>query len=194
MPSQTFFNLSKEKQDKLIECAMREFCKRPFDEVSINKIITDASISRGSFYMYFLDKEDLFQYLLENHRQKMGDVIRNSFSINQGDFRKSFIDIFDSLVDWFINYKDLEFFKNTYIYMNSRTEKYIKPHNLFLEIKPYIDIKKLKNVDLELLFDMFMENLISSIIKVIMNNDEFNMDEYIKRVDLICYGIYKEVN
>lgn len=194
MPSQTFFNLPKEKQDKLIECAMKEFCKKPFDEVSINKIITDASISRGSFYMYFSDKEDLFQYLLESHRQKMGDVIKKSFCVNSGDLRDSFISVFDSIIDWFINYKDLEFFKNTYMYMNSKTEKYVRPHNLFLEIKPYINTEKLKNVDLELLFDVFMQNLISSIIKVIIDNDEFSKDEYIKRVDLICYGIYKEVN
>lgn len=194
MPSQTFFNLSKEKQDKLINCAMKEFSKRSFNKVSINKIINDASISRGSFYMYFSDKDDLFEYLLLNHRQKLGDVIKRNFCINCGDFRQSFIGIFDSVVDWFINYEDLDFFKNTYIYMNSRTEKYIRPHNLFMEIRQYIDTDKLKDLDLKLLFDMFMQNLISSIVKVIIDDGKFNRDEYIKRIDLICYGIYKEVN
>jgi len=193
MPSQTFLNLPKEKQNKLISCAMKEFSKRSFNEVSINKIITDASISRGSFYMYFSDKEDLFEYLLESHRQKLGDVIKKNFCINSGDLRESFIGIFDSVVDWFINYEDLDFFKNTYMYMNSKTEKYIRPHNLFVEIRQYINTDKLKNVDLELLFDMFMQNLISSIVKVIIDNGRFNRDEYIKRIDLICYGIYREV-
>lgn len=194
MPSQTYLNLPKEKQDKFISCAMKEFSKRSFDEVSINKIISDASISRGSFYMYFSDKEDLFEYLLENHRQKLGEVIIKNFCINSGDLRESFIGIFDTILDWFTNYEDLDFFKNTYMYMNSKTEKYIKPHNLFFEIKQYINTDNLKENDLELLFDMFMQNLISSIVKVIMDNGRFSRNEYVKRIDLMCYGIYKEVN
>ena len=64
MPSSTFLNLPAEKQEKLLEAATREFTRRPFNEASINQIIKDAGIPRGSFYMYFTDKEDLFRYLV----------------------------------------------------------------------------------------------------------------------------------
>ena len=54
-------NLPAEKQEKLLEAATREFSHRPFNEASINQIIKEAGIPRGSFYMYFQDKEDLFR-------------------------------------------------------------------------------------------------------------------------------------
>ena len=45
------------------EAAIREFSRVPLDKVSINKIVKYADISRGSFYTYFQDKEDVFQYI-----------------------------------------------------------------------------------------------------------------------------------
>ena len=38
---------------------MHELMRVPFSEISINKIIHEANISRGSFYQYFNDKYDL---------------------------------------------------------------------------------------------------------------------------------------
>lgn len=75
MPSDTFFRLPKEKQDRLIEAAWEEFTKVPYMDASINKIVLRARIPRGSFYQYFTDKEDLFLYLLEGVRD---DVIKRT--------------------------------------------------------------------------------------------------------------------
>lgn len=60
LPSSTFLNLAPEKQEKLLSAAVREFTERPYNEASINRIVREAGIPRGSFYMYFRDKEDLF--------------------------------------------------------------------------------------------------------------------------------------
>ena len=68
MPSATFFNLSEEKKKKLINAATHEFSIHILEEVSINQIIKNASIARGSFYMYFKDKNDLYKYLLKLHQ------------------------------------------------------------------------------------------------------------------------------
>ena len=64
MPTSTFFNLRPEKQERLLTAAAREFAAQPFHEASINSMIRAAGIPRGSFYMYFRDKEELFQYLV----------------------------------------------------------------------------------------------------------------------------------
>ena len=39
MPSKTFFNLDKDKQNKLIEISLKEFASYKYPDVSINKII-----------------------------------------------------------------------------------------------------------------------------------------------------------
>lgn len=65
MPKQTFYNLSTEKQKKIIKSARKEFSRVPLAEASIQNIVQDADIARGSFYQYFEDKEDLFEYIVE---------------------------------------------------------------------------------------------------------------------------------
>lgn len=64
MPSERFYRLSEEKQSLIWKASMKEFASEPYEKVSINKIIRNAGISRGSFYTYFEDKRDLLSFLL----------------------------------------------------------------------------------------------------------------------------------
>lgn len=64
MPTSTFFNLNQEKRERIITASQNEFARVPYDEVLIKNIIDEAKIPRGSFYQYFIDKEDLFTFLL----------------------------------------------------------------------------------------------------------------------------------
>ena len=53
MPSQTFQNLSEEKKQRIFGAIYSELLRVPFPEMSINQIIKNAGIPRGSFYQYF---------------------------------------------------------------------------------------------------------------------------------------------
>lgn len=48
-----------EKRERLLLAAEEEFARVPYAEASINRMIRAAGIPRGSFYMYFRDKEEL---------------------------------------------------------------------------------------------------------------------------------------
>ena len=63
MCTETFLRLPEEKRNRFLDAAWAEFTTVPFQDVSINKIILRARISRGSFYQYFASKDDLFAYL-----------------------------------------------------------------------------------------------------------------------------------
>ena len=65
MPTDTFFNLSDEKKRRILEAAIDEFAEYRFSDASINRIVKNADISRGSFYQYFLDKEDLYLFIMQ---------------------------------------------------------------------------------------------------------------------------------
>ena len=65
MPSQTFLNLSPEKQDRLVKAGIMEFSQRPKSQASVSNIIRSAEIPRGSFYQYFEDLDDFFSYLFQ---------------------------------------------------------------------------------------------------------------------------------
>ena len=49
MPSERFYRLSEEKRKMICEAAIKEFARVTIDKVSINQIIKNANISRGSF-------------------------------------------------------------------------------------------------------------------------------------------------
>lgn len=70
MPKQTFFNLPEEKREKILEEAVTEFRDNAYDLASINRIVERSGISKGSFYQYFTDKEDVYFYLLQRIGEK----------------------------------------------------------------------------------------------------------------------------
>jgi len=65
MPKETFFNLTDEKRQKIIDIAIKEFSENVYNAASISKIVRKAEISKGSFYNYFINKKDLYRYLIE---------------------------------------------------------------------------------------------------------------------------------
>jgi len=70
MPKGTFLNLPQEKKDKIIEVAIDEFAQYSFQNASINRIVENAGIAKGSFYQYFEDKSDVFKYILNISTEK----------------------------------------------------------------------------------------------------------------------------
>lgn len=72
MPKQTFHNLPEEKRTAIVSAAIDEFVEHGFKAASINRIVANSDISKGSFYQYFEDKRDVFMYLLADlEREKM---------------------------------------------------------------------------------------------------------------------------
>lgn len=62
MPTQTFFNLKNDKQERIMQAIIKEMGARSFEHINLSNIIKDANIPRGSFYQYFKDKDDMFNY------------------------------------------------------------------------------------------------------------------------------------
>lgn len=69
MPSQTFFNLPDEKKKRIMEAITDELSLHTYEHINIQNIIKQAKIPRGSFYQYFDDKDDLYNYFLDSIKQ-----------------------------------------------------------------------------------------------------------------------------
>lgn len=52
-----------EKKNQLIEAALNEFTNKTFDEASLNNIIKNAGMSKGSFYYHFKNKKELYTFI-----------------------------------------------------------------------------------------------------------------------------------
>lgn len=85
MPTKRFLKLKEEKQHVILAAAIHEFSSVPYSSASINQIIKEADISRGSFYTYFEDKDDLMQYILRGFREKCQARVLRAVEETQGD-------------------------------------------------------------------------------------------------------------
>lgn len=57
-------DIENDKVKKIINSAFKEFAKFGKEKASLNKILKASGISKGVFYHYFSDKEELFNFLV----------------------------------------------------------------------------------------------------------------------------------
>lgn len=77
MPKQTFHNLPEEKRQNIISAAIEEFAEYGLENASTNRIVENSGISKGSFYQYFEDKQDVFMHLLRVLEQEKTDFFKD---------------------------------------------------------------------------------------------------------------------
>lgn len=185
MPSKTFYNLSEEKKKKIILAAKEEFSKKLYQEASLNQIIKESNISRGSFYMYFNDKEELYFYLLDEYKSKFEKIIKNTIEKNNGEVFSSFQEFF-SIISIILKDKNYEFEKNIFKNMNYFIENQLlkkEPDSISEDyIYEYIDKEKLvltkKEEILHLLHIIIMLS-INDLTRLIHNPDD---SEIVKKI------------
>ncbi|MFD1929556.1 TetR/AcrR family transcriptional regulator [Sporosarcina siberiensis] len=61
----TFDNLKTEKQELIINAALKEFVQVGFEKASTNEIVRGAKISKGSLFNYFTSKKGLYIFLID---------------------------------------------------------------------------------------------------------------------------------
>ena len=96
---QTFYNLSPDKKQRIIDAIIKEVDGKSFEDISINQIVKNAEISRGSFYQYFNDKQDIFYVLMHGFTDNPNQVCEKSLEKNNGDLLSAGMDIFDFILE-----------------------------------------------------------------------------------------------
>lgn len=203
MPKKTFSSLNGEKKNKLLKCAKEEFGKMLYEDVSINKIIQNAEISRGSFYMYFEDKKDLYLYLVENYKKYLVNTYLEILKEEDGDFINAWICLYNKLIENIPKLEDLAFIKNIYLNMKLSSEKIgpLKPSEeqrtkFEKELLKYIDRNKYKyNSDEDLIssFELLMIMTNTSLARIFLDFDQKKeIKKYERMVNILSYGVYKE--
>lgn len=129
MPTQTFFNLPKEKRKVLIDAAFKEFSRASLADASIANIIKEACIPRGSFYQYFEDKADIFFYILEEYNKHNREKVLLLLKENDGDIFIAFNEFFKMMLERFQHHEYRYFAQNIFLNMSYKVE-----HRLALNV------------------------------------------------------------
>jgi len=59
------------KRDQILKGAYNVFSRMGFDAASMNDITREANVSKGTIYVYFQNKEELFEALIDRKRQAL---------------------------------------------------------------------------------------------------------------------------
>lgn len=83
------------RKKELIEAALDEFTTNRYENASLNKIIKNAGISKGTFYYHFQDKQAIYIFLLKTAYEKEWEYINKRVKERAIDFEgKDFFEKF----------------------------------------------------------------------------------------------------
>ncbi|MGF0040318.1 TetR/AcrR family transcriptional regulator [Peptoniphilaceae bacterium SGI.131] len=122
MPKETFYNLNKEKQEKILKVLREEFESKAFYRVNVKTIVDKLNIARGSFYQYFEDLEDSYFTILKMETTDIHALFMKIFRDKDFDLRLS-LDIYgDELAKILFDKKIYGLYKNRYLYWTQDLE------------------------------------------------------------------------
>lgn len=181
MPTETFFNLPKEKQERILAAANKEFSRVSLNEASIANVIKEAGISRGSFYQYFADKEDLFYFLFKKIKRDSHRYLIRSIEKENGNLFAGFRRYFEKMLPEIFGQEHEGFYRHLFMHMDYHVFKRMMPEmknpeeissqqkpqkKRHSEIMEVVDISLLKvndKEDLETLIKLLMHVVFSTI-------------------------------
>ena len=125
MPTDTFFRLPEEKRQRLTRAVCRELSRVPFSEYSINRVVQDANIPRGSYYQYFESRDDVFSYVASSFRDDMAKALSKLLEKHGGDIFLAIPELYDSAVEYLLAQENMQFVRN--IVSESRQRGFLPP-------------------------------------------------------------------
>lgn len=63
--NEKFFDLKKEKQDRMINAALKVFAMKGYEHASTDDIVKEAGISKGLLFHYFISKLGLYAFIYD---------------------------------------------------------------------------------------------------------------------------------
>lgn len=203
-----FLNINIEKQEFILNAAMKEFSQKGFEKASTNEIIKEAGISKGLLFHYFTNKKTLFLFLYDYSIDKAMNEFYKKIDIKE-------IDVFIRLqnmvlvkLDLLKKYPELfSFITSAYFEeslevkndLNLKSKEAISGayNNLFTDIETNkfredIDLKKTLNI-----ITWSLNGLSSEIQKKakLFNNNEIDYEKAIVEmnfyIDILKKGFYK---
>jgi len=83
-----FWNLDREKQDRIVNAAMKEFSQKGYNLASTNQIVKEAGISKGLLFHYFQNKKQLYLFLFDYGYDRIVEEFYQKIDLSEKDFFK----------------------------------------------------------------------------------------------------------
>jgi len=110
-----FLNLNPEKQDRILNAALKEFAQKGYQNASTNEIVKEAEISKGLLFHYFNNKKGLYLFLHDHFLDIFMEEIHAKINWSEKDIFKRYGDIARLKFEVYQKYPEMfSFIKNVY--------------------------------------------------------------------------------
>lgn len=93
-------NSKVDKENRLLEEAFKLFMSKGIKDTSIQDIVDNANVAKGTFYLYFSDKYEIRDVLIIKHSQKLfNNALKKLEKSDISDFAEQIIFIIDYVID-----------------------------------------------------------------------------------------------
>lgn len=149
---ESFHSLAEEKQNRIINSAMKVFSEAPYMKASTDDIAAMADISKGSLFYHFKNKKALYCYLYEYGCKKIYEKIYEERALKETDFFERNIKIVEARVDVMLEHPYIfDFMLRAYYETNNTIAEEIKLINekilkdTYTKLNENVDISKFRN-------------------------------------------------
>lgn len=84
--NEKFFDLKKEKQDRMINAALKVFAMNGYEHASTDDIVREAGISKGLLFHYFISKLGLYSFVYDYSVRYMMLELSTGVSAKETDY------------------------------------------------------------------------------------------------------------
>lgn len=111
-----FFDLAKEKQDRMINAALKVFAENGYKGASTDDIVKEAGISKGLLFHYFTNKIGLYTFVYDYSVRYMMLEITTAVNSKEKDFFEVYKQTENAKMQILKNYPCMQEFLNRAMY------------------------------------------------------------------------------
>lgn len=167
-----FFDLAKEKQDRMINAAIKVFAENGYKGASTDDIVKEAGISKGLLFHYFTNKIGLYTFVYDYSVRYMMLEMTSAVSGNETDFFEVYKQAEYAKMQILKNYPYMQEFLNRAMYED------VSEALLAIENKRNLLTDCYEKMRVQIDFTVFKE--------------EVEIDKLVKMLDLTIKGLMTE--
>lgn len=180
-------NEKKNKESRLLDTAFNLFTEKGIKDTSIQDIVDNANVAKGTFYLYFKDKYEIRDILITKKSKKL-------FNDALEDLQKNYIENFSDQIIFVVNHVINALAKNTLllkfisknlswgVYNETVTKLYDEAENhddsIYAFFLKGIEKNNVKIKNPEVTLYMIIELVSSTCFNSILNNKPLPIEEF----------------
>ena len=188
--------MSVQTKERIIRSARKVFSEKGFYNAQISHIVDEAGVARGTFYLYFEGKEDVFREILKGVVDDLKKIIK-PIDVS-GDIRSQILTNLCGVIRYALNNKDLArivLYRDRWNENSKIVDEFIRDCIALVKssLKKGIDMGILSNHNVDVIA-IAMVGAVKETIKSLLDAGEVNIEEVCKELlEFGIRGIIKEV-